>query len=151
MAKFKVQLYWFIREYNYSLSLSLVKLHVQGQRLFSRINTTGINWQLDGYWHQSTFTRPLAQMLQSGHDKGDAWRLRISDPPLLCVCTAGLCSQPLCVGELSLPSHGLGRTRSAGGIPALECPHPSRSWPVPPGFSFCRFPSQPLSHTHMVP
>lgn len=50
----------------------------------------GINWQLDGYRHQSTFTSPLAQPLQSGHDKEDAWRLRISDPPLLCVCAAGL-------------------------------------------------------------
>lgn len=42
MAKFKVQLYWFIREYNYSLYLSLVKLHVQGQRLFSGITTRAL-------------------------------------------------------------------------------------------------------------
>lgn len=42
MAKCKVQLYWFIREYNYSLHLSLVKLHAQGQRLFSRITTMAL-------------------------------------------------------------------------------------------------------------
>lgn len=61
-----------------------------------------------------------------------------------------LYSPPLCMGwggGLSLPNHGTGCARSAGGIPALECPDPGQIQPEPPGVFILQVPL-PTSLTH---